>query len=131
VLRCAGAAAAALALGRRLVPAVAVGSWIGAHAAREPPSGRVTYRHPTDMSLPVRTTLRIDDSLLEAAREHARERGETLTAGFERALRVYLARASAPEPVEAPPLPTFRGRGLQPGVDLDDNAALEDRMRDE
>jgi hypothetical protein len=79
----------------------------------------------------MRTTLRLDDSLLDAAREHARERGETLTAVFERALRVYLARASSPEPVDAPPLPTFRGRGLQPGVDLEDTAALEDRMRDE
>jgi hypothetical protein len=51
----------------------------------------------------MRTTLRLDDSLLDAAREHARERGETLTAVFERALRVYLARASSPEPVDAPP----------------------------
>ena len=90
----------------------------------------VTYRHMRGMPSRVRTTLRLDDSLLDAARAHARERGETLTAVFERALRVYLARASSPAPVEAPPLPTFRGRGLQPGVDLDDTAALEDRMRD-
>ena len=27
--------------------------------------------------------------------------------------------------VDAPPIPVFRGRGVQPGVDLTDNAALE------
>jgi hypothetical protein len=29
---------------------------------------------------------------------------------------------------DLPSLPTFRGRGLQPGVDLDDTPALLDRM---
>ena len=30
-----------------------------------------------------------------------------------------------------PPIPVFRGQGVQPGVDLTDNAALEDRMNAE
>jgi hypothetical protein len=30
----------------------------------------------------------------------------------------------------APPLPTFSGKGLQPGVDLDDSANLLDLMQD-
>lgn len=32
---------------------------------------------------------------------------------------------------DAPPIPVFRGQGVQPGVDLTDNAALEDLMRAE
>ena len=79
------------------------------------------------MSWPMRTTLRLDDELLEAAKAYAKQRGETLTAVFHRALREYLARSSAAAEV-GPPLPTYRGRGLQPGVDLDDAAALEELM---
>lgn len=74
----------------------------------------------------MRTTVRLDDALLKAAKRRAIERGMTLTAVIEEALRQALApprrRAARPE------LPTYRGRGLQPGVDLDDNAALLDRM---
>jgi hypothetical protein len=76
----------------------------------------------------VRTTLRLDDDLLEAAREYAQQRGETLTAVFDRALRTYLAASRMEAPERGPPLPVFDGRGLQPGVDLDDAAALQDLM---
>jgi len=75
----------------------------------------------------MRTTIRLDDDLLARAKRAAVERGTTLTALIEDALR----RALAPETTgrRAPPnLPTFRGDGLQPGVDLDDTASLLDLM---
>jgi Arc/MetJ family transcription regulator len=75
----------------------------------------------------MRTTIRLDDDLLARAKRTAAERGTTLTALIEDALR----RALAPGPGtdrNRPALPTVRGDGLQPGVDLDDSAALLDRM---
>jgi Arc/MetJ family transcription regulator len=75
----------------------------------------------------MRTTIRLDDDLLTKAKRAALERGTTLTAVIEDALRRALApgSAAAREDVE---LPTFRGDGLQPGVDLDDAASLLDLM---
>lgn len=61
------------------------------------------------------------------AKRAAIERGTTLTAVIEDALR----RALAPAPggrAEPVALPTFRGDGLQPGVDLDDTASLLDLL---
>ena len=68
-----------------------------------------------------RTTIRLDDDLLRRAKRAALERGTTLTAVIEDALR----RALALEP-GGRPRSTFRGDGLQPGVDLDDTASLLD-----
>jgi hypothetical protein len=38
------------------------------------------------------------------------------------------SRRAAPARADAVPLPTFKGQGLQPGVDLDDSAQLLDLM---
>jgi len=75
----------------------------------------------------MRTTIRLDDELLRDAKKLAAETGRTLTAVIEDALRQQLARREAPRGrVE---LPVFHGGGgLQPGVDLGDNAALRDLM---
>ncbi len=75
----------------------------------------------------MRTTVRIDDELLAAAKQKAVGRGITLTKLIEDALRETLARR-APAPAERPPLPTHGGGGLMPGVDLDDSAGLLDVM---
>jgi len=80
------------------------------------------------MLLCMRTTLDIDDQLLTQAKLLARGAGKTLTAVIEDALRERLARrpaASSRRPVR---LPTVGGKGLLPGVDLDDSAALRDLM---
>jgi hypothetical protein len=85
----------------------------------------------------VRTTVAIDDRLLQAARDAARRRGTTLGHLVEDALRRELASVEAAPP--APPVPVFtRGTGLRPGVDasstrgllatLDDDAPT-DRLR--
>lgn len=75
----------------------------------------------------MRTTIRLDDDLLRAAKRAAVERGTTLTAVIEDALRRALAPGAVASHEEVE-LPTFRGDGLQPGVDLDDSASLLDLM---
>lgn len=74
----------------------------------------------------MRTTIRLDDALLARAKRRALERGTTLTAVIEEALRQSLAPHQAGS--ARPEVPTYRGAGLQPGVDLDDSAALLDHM---
>jgi predicted transcriptional regulator len=75
----------------------------------------------------MRTTIRLDDDLLRRAKRAAAERGTTLTAVIEDALRRALAPATG-QPRSRVELPTFRGDGLQAGVDLDDTASLLDLM---
>jgi hypothetical protein len=78
----------------------------------------------------MRTTVRLDERLLRQAKAVAAEERRTLTAVIDDALRQFLARRSAPrskrERVELIILPGQGG--LQPGVDLDDTAALLDLM---
>ena len=77
----------------------------------------------------MRTTVRLDDALLTAVKKLAVERGTTLTAVLEEALREKLARVHGLAPsAAAPALPTFRGKGPRAGVDLHDTAALLDLM---
>jgi hypothetical protein len=76
----------------------------------------------------MRTTIRLDEQLLAQARQLALETGTTLTAVIEDALRERLARRRAGSRPEPGRLTTVGGEGLQPGVDLDDSAALQDAM---
>jgi hypothetical protein len=76
----------------------------------------------------MRTTIRIDDELLAEAKKRAADRRTTLTALIEDSLRESLARRKPPEIRKPFRIKAFGRRGLQPGVDLDDSAALLDRM---
>ncbi len=77
----------------------------------------------------MRTTIRLDDELLRDAKQAASASGRTLTGLIEDALRESLARRHTRRGGAPVDLPTFKGGGgLQPGVDLDDNAALLDLM---
>ena len=76
----------------------------------------------------MRTTVRLDDDLMRRVRQYAAKEDMTLTAMFHQALRELLARRERLRDRAREPLPTFRGQGLQPGVDLDDAAALLDHM---
>jgi hypothetical protein len=76
----------------------------------------------------MRTTIRLDEGLLREAKERAAGSGRTLTSIIEEALRSFLRRPQGPVKSKRPELPTFRGRGLQSGVDLDNTAALLDLM---
>ena len=72
----------------------------------------------------MRTTIDVNDALMKAVKARAANEHMTLKETFERALREYLTSPSAAT-TDAPPLPTFRGNGVQPGVDLTDNASLQ------
>lgn len=72
----------------------------------------------------MRTTIRLDEELLAQVKQLAVRTGRTLTAVIEDALRRTLADVKRPKKHPPAKLPTFRGDGLQPGVDLDDTAAL-------
>jgi len=77
----------------------------------------------------MRTTISIEDSLLEQAREWSRARSCTLGEVIEEALRESLsarrkAGASSPER----PLRTHGQGGLQPGVELTSGASLLEAM---
>ena len=76
----------------------------------------------------MRTTIRINDQLLAEVKQLAARTGQTLTAIIEEALRQMLARQQ--QMAQRPPveLITVAGNGLQPGVDLDDSAALLELM---
>ena len=74
----------------------------------------------------MRTTLNVDDQLLRRAKKLALERGVTLTAIFEEALRAAVTAPKQPttfrlrwEPVEG---------GRVPDVDISDRSALYDLM---
>lgn len=75
----------------------------------------------------MRTTIRLDDELLTRAKRAALERGTTLTAVIEDALRRALAPVDGSHR-ERFTMPTFHGDGLRPSVDLDDTASLLDVM---
>ena len=75
-----------------------------------------------------RTTVRLPEELLAAAQRHAWETGRTFTELLADAVRHELQRHATPAAVHEP-LPSYRGRGLHPSVDLADSAALEDIMR--
>ena len=75
----------------------------------------------------MRTTIAIDDRLLEAAKARAAAAGQTLGAYIEEALRLRLTAVAASGP--ALDLPVFtRGSGPRPGVDLSSNRSLYDAL---
>jgi hypothetical protein len=71
----------------------------------------------------MRTTISISDELLAAAKQRAREHGQTLGQFVDAALQRELNEPDARR--EAPPVPVFRdGTGPRPGIDLTSNRAL-------
>jgi len=76
----------------------------------------------------MRTTIRLDDQLLIEAKQVAAQTGRTLTALIEDALREALARRGQQRRRDRVRLPTVSGRGVAPGVDIDDSAGLLEFM---
>ena len=76
----------------------------------------------------MRTTVRLDEELLHEVKRVVAEERTTMTAIFEQALREMLARRKQLRDRPRLRLPTSPGCGLQPGVDLDNSAALLDLM---
>jgi ribbon-helix-helix CopG family protein len=81
------------------------------------------------MSRHMRTTVRLDDRLLEQVKREAARRHETLTALIEQGLRLVLAKKREPPRRRSVKLPVCHaGGGTLPGIDLNDSAALLDVM---
>jgi hypothetical protein len=78
----------------------------------------------------MRTTIRLDDALLVEVKQIAARSDKTLTSVIEDALREMLARQRKTEERTPVKLTTVSGGGLQPGVDLDDSAALLSLMEE-
>ncbi len=80
------------------------------------------------MYICMRTTVLLDDHLLSEAKAYAARTGRTFTALVSDTLREVLARRKPAGKPARTQLPTFKGNGVRPGVDLDNNAALLDLM---
>jgi hypothetical protein len=77
----------------------------------------------------MRTTVRLDDALLDRARQEAARRGVTLTSLIEQGLQLVLRRPLKRSERPRVQLPECRaGGGVLPGIDLDDSDALFDRL---
>lgn len=75
----------------------------------------------------MRTTVRLDEGLLQEAKTEAARRGETVTSLIERGLRLVLAETRRSPRRTRVELPVSRARGgTRPGVNLDDSGALLD-----
>lgn len=74
----------------------------------------------------VRTTVNIQDGLLQQARELAARSRRQLGEVVDDALRLLFSRLddTAKSPNATVELPTYGGSGLQPGVDLEDKDRL-------
>jgi hypothetical protein len=82
-----------------------------------------------DMLFGMRTTVRLDEGLLTRAKQLAAKRGETLTSLLERGLRLAMSGTHKRTTTVRVTLPVSKARGgLLPGVDLDESAALLDRL---
>ena len=75
----------------------------------------------------MRTTVDLPEDLLAEAKHRAAREGRSLSDVVGDAVRSSFARAAEADRDQVA-LPTFGAGGLQPGVDLDDGAALLDLM---
>jgi hypothetical protein len=76
----------------------------------------------------MQTTLRLDERLLGAAKRAALSRGESLNAFMVAAVRQEVIRQPRRRASRPARLATYRGRGLQAGVNLDDSEGLLEHM---
>lgn len=79
----------------------------------------------------MRTTLDLNDALVSKAKKAAAERGTTLTAMIEDALREKLTRPTQTRGKKRRQLHSFKGDGLRPGVELSSTSALLDLLDDD
>ena len=77
----------------------------------------------------MRTTLNINDTLLEEAKKCSVERNCSLDEIVDEALRLGLvAQKKSGTTIIARPLKIFEGSGIQPGIDLNNNASVLEAM---
>ncbi len=76
----------------------------------------------------MRTTIRLDDDLMLAAKQHGVATQRTLTRLIHDALLALLERERGRMSPRKVRLPVFRGDGVFEGIDINNSAALVDRM---
>ena len=77
----------------------------------------------------MRTTIRLNETLMRQVKRKALEQHKTFTAAVEDALAAWVQGGPVdPKKGQRVKLPTAGSGGLLPGVDLDSNKALLDRM---
>lgn len=76
----------------------------------------------------MRTTIQLEDRLLSEAKQYAARLGTTLTSLIADGLRLILSRPRERKKRTFLRLTTFKGKGVQPGVDLDNSASLLDLL---
>jgi hypothetical protein len=77
----------------------------------------------------MRTTLSIEDGLLEEAKKRARKQKITVGEVVNEALRVgLLGMSKRSSATVSAPLKTFRGDGVRPGIDLRHSSELLEEM---
>ena len=75
--------------------------------------------------------MRIDDDLYAAVKARAARSGRTIAEVIEDALRTAMTERPGGGSTELPPLPTFGGSGVLPGIDLASNAGLLEAMEED
>ena len=79
----------------------------------------------------MRTTVRLDDNLLDQAKREAQLRGQTLTSLIDEGLRLVLAQPKHRPRRKRYVIPVSKMSGwVWPGIDINNSAALLDIMED-
>jgi plasmid stability protein len=86
----------------------------------------LTYVHIVDMVIHMKTTLNIDDSVMQRLREEAARQGKTMSELVEAGLRRILEEPVPETDQVREPLPQWRSGGAF--VDVADRDALYERM---
>lgn len=76
----------------------------------------------------MRTTIRMNEDLLTAAKVYAAKLGVSLTTLIEEGLRFRMKISQKNRARKKISLPTFHGKGLQRKINLSSNAELQDVM---
>ncbi len=87
----------------------------------------LTYLCRTCSIVYMRTTIRLQDSILHDAKKQALAENKSLTALIEESLRNKLYNLDK-KTIAAEALPTFKGSGVRNGVDLNNSQNLLDTM---
>ncbi len=82
------------------------------------------YKHTHDMASHMKTTLKIDDTVMRQLKREATRQGRTMSELVETALRLLFRSQKSPQ--DLPPLPTFHSGGAL--VDIADRDALYNAM---
>jgi plasmid stability protein len=86
----------------------------------------LTYPHTGHMVFHMKTTLNIDDGVMQRLREAAARQGRTMSELVEAGLRRVLDEAEERDDQGREPLPQWQSGGAY--VDVSDRDALEERM---